>query len=75
MEGHYDPEADAIYLQFKKSEVVDTDEIAPGFIVDLDSEGKVIGLEILYASLNVDEPAKVSFEVFRTWASQLKPAV
>ena len=45
----YDPEADAIGIYFKPdgAEYADSEEIAPGVSLDYDTEGRVIGVEIL----------------------------
>jgi uncharacterized protein YuzE len=48
----YDPEADAMFVWFGPEGVksVDTQEVAPGIMLDLDSEGRVIGIEVLDVS-------------------------
>ena len=45
----YDPEADAMFVWFGPEGVksVETQEVAPGIVLDLDSEGRVIGIEVL----------------------------
>lgn len=45
----YDPEADALFVWFgpEGSKSADTQEVAPGILLDLDSEGRVIGIEIM----------------------------
>ena len=45
----YDPEADAMFVWFgpKGVKSVETQEVAPGIMLDLDSEGRVIGIEVL----------------------------
>ena len=45
----YDPEADAMFVWFGPEGVksADTQEVAPGIMLDLDSEGRVIGIEVL----------------------------
>ncbi|WP_420265454.1 DUF2283 domain-containing protein [Candidatus Magnetominusculus dajiuhuensis] len=54
MKLHYSKEADALYLRFKESEITDTDEIVADVIVDFDTDGNVIGLEILSVSGKAD---------------------
>lgn len=46
----YDPEADAIGVYFKPegAEYEDSEEIAPGVVLDYDKQGRVIGVELLY---------------------------
>ena len=48
----YDPEADAMFVWFGPEGVksVETQEVAPGIMLDLDSEGRVIGIEVLDVS-------------------------
>jgi uncharacterized protein YuzE len=45
----YDPEADAMFVWFGPEGVksVETQEVAPGIMLDLDSQGRVIGIEVL----------------------------
>jgi uncharacterized protein YuzE len=45
----YDPEADAIAVRFKPegSKYAESEEVAPGVILDFDAEGRVIGVELL----------------------------
>ena len=45
----YDPEADAMFVWFGPEGVksVETQEVAPGIMLDLDGEGRVIGIEVL----------------------------
>jgi uncharacterized protein YuzE len=49
----YDPEADAIYIHVGHvgaSRKIDRTEEAGPFIYDVDSEGRIVGIEILSAS-------------------------
>jgi uncharacterized protein YuzE len=45
----YDPEADAIAIRFPQagSGYAESEEVAPGVILDLDAEGRVIGVQLL----------------------------
>jgi len=43
----YDKVADALYIKFKDDKVADSDEIAPGVIVDFNSKGEIVGIEVL----------------------------
>lgn len=47
---NYDPESDVLYLCVKKGIEEEFVEISPGINVELNSEGQVIGIEILNAS-------------------------
>ncbi len=46
----YDPEADAIGVYFapEGAEYQDSQEIAPGVVLDYDKQGRVIGVELLH---------------------------
>ena len=39
MKDKYDAESDALYVRFSDGAVVDTEEMRPGIMVDLDAEG------------------------------------
>jgi uncharacterized protein YuzE len=46
----YDPEADAAYLRFSPAAYLESEEVFPGVILDFDKEGRIIGIEVLFAS-------------------------
>ena len=48
----YDPEADAMFVWFGPEGVkpANTKEVSPGIMLDFDTEGRVIGLEVLDVS-------------------------
>jgi len=56
MKFRYDPEVDAVYIRFNESPISETDEISPGVLLDIDEEGKLVGLEILNASMKLGKP-------------------
>jgi len=47
---NYDPDSDVLYIVAQEGEEEEFVEIAPGVNVELDAEGKVVGVEILNAS-------------------------
>jgi uncharacterized protein YuzE len=49
-----DREADALYLDLDESLSFESQEIAPGVILDYSKEGKVVGIEMLYLSKRFD---------------------
>ena len=59
----YDKEADAMYLKFSDAEVAESDEDTPGIIIDYDKDGKIVGIELLDASQQTDNPSSVVYEV------------
>lgn len=53
MKKAYDPTVDALYIALSTAAVVESEEVRPGIIVDLDAEGRIVGVEILDASTRV----------------------
>jgi len=53
----FDPEVNAMYIRFKKGKVNKSEPLADNVIVDVDKEGKAIGIEILLpkADLRIQE--------------------
>ena len=47
MRVHFDENADAIYLRFDESEVVESEEVHPGIILDFNNRAEVVGVEVL----------------------------
>lgn len=45
----YDPEADAMFVWFgpEGAKSAGTEEVSPGIMLDFDTEGRVIGIEVL----------------------------
>ena len=50
MKLHVDKEADAIYLRLDDSRIIESDEVAPGVILDYNEHNEVVGIEMLYLS-------------------------
>ncbi len=65
MKLKYSPAVDALVIRFRQTEIVTSDELHEGFIVDYDAEGKVVSIEILDASELVDNPFSVEVEMVR----------
>ena len=49
-----DKESDALYLRLDESEIVESEEVAPGVLLDFDEGGRVVGIEILALSTRVE---------------------
>jgi uncharacterized protein YuzE len=45
-----DKEADALYLRLDDSKIIESDEVAPGVILDYNEQNEVVGIEMLYLS-------------------------
>jgi len=49
MKSRYDPAVDALTIRFSDRSITDSDEVAPGIILDFDDEDRLVGLEVLNA--------------------------
>jgi uncharacterized protein YuzE len=47
MRVRFDEGADALYVRIDESPVVESDEVRPGVVLDLDERGEIVGIEIL----------------------------
>ena len=50
MKCRVDREADALYLRLDDSAIVESEEVAPGVVLDFDEHEQVVGIEILQIS-------------------------
>jgi uncharacterized protein YuzE len=48
-----DKENDALYLRLDEAEIVDSEEVQPGVILDFNKDNRVVGIEILNLSSRV----------------------
>ena len=51
---NYDSETDMLYIGLRTGPSVESEEIVPGFVLDFDTEGNVVGIEIEDASRKVE---------------------
>ncbi|MGH7571708.1 MAG: DUF2283 domain-containing protein [Gemmatimonadota bacterium] len=65
MRLHYDEKADALYLRLDDSEIVESEEVRPGIVLDFNAERQVVGVEILKLESRVPRAdlKKLQFEV------------
>ncbi len=56
MKIEYDKEVDALYVRLQEKHVARTVEIEDGLNLDIDNEGKLIGLEVLDATRRYSLP-------------------
>jgi len=54
MKLHYYPDTDSLYIDLNARPSADSREIAEGLVVDFDSEGRAVGIDIQHASEIVD---------------------
>ena len=62
MKVKYDKEQDILYVSFSDEIIFESDEEKNGFILDYSVEGNIIGVEVLNASKQVNNPAKLEYE-------------
>jgi uncharacterized protein YuzE len=60
-----DKENDALYFRLDESEIVESEEVQPGVILDYNEAGNVVGIEILSLSTRVN-PDKLRILQFET---------
>jgi uncharacterized protein YuzE len=63
MKVTYDPEVDRLHIVLSNAAITTSDEGKPGVIIDYDKEGNLIALEILEASLRVENPRSLEYAV------------
>jgi uncharacterized protein YuzE len=51
---HYYPETDSLYIELRSDAGAETREIVEGLNVDLDAQGRVVGIDIDQASTRLD---------------------
>jgi uncharacterized protein YuzE len=59
MKTIYDPEADALYVRFADSPVIESEEVADGVVLDFDADGKIVGFEFLDARKHIAAGAEL----------------
>ena len=47
MKLHLDKDSDALYLLLDDDDIVESEEVSPGVVLDFDGHDRVIGVEIL----------------------------
>lgn len=60
-----DKESDALYFRLDEDEIIESEEVQPGVILDFDKDGRVIGIEILSLSTRLS-PEKLRVVQFET---------
>ena len=64
MKVTYDPRTDTLNVTLREdAQVAESDEDKPGVILDYDSDGNLVSLEILDASKRVTDARKVEFQM------------
>ncbi len=65
MKVHFDEKTDAVYLRLNDVQVIDSEEVSPGVILDFDKHNQVVGIELLHMKKRVplSELKQLQFEV------------
>jgi uncharacterized protein YuzE len=63
MKVKYDQAVDVLTIRFSEASVEESDEEKPGMILDYDKDGKIVGLEILNASKQIENPRSLEYAV------------
>jgi len=58
----YDRVGDVLYIRLRGDKVVNSDEVAPGIIVDYNEKGEITGIEILWFSKRKLDLSKLIME-------------
>jgi uncharacterized protein YuzE len=65
----YDGETDTLTVIFSDAPVAESDEDKPGVILDYDSAGNLVSLEIMDASRRVGLPTQIEYRMIPVSAS------
>lgn len=63
MKVKYDQEVDVLTIQLSNAPVEESDQDKPGVILDYDKAGKIVGIEILNASKQIENPKSLEYAV------------
>lgn len=63
MRFEYDQQADAMYIRLRSGNVAGSKEVHPGVVLDLDTQGQVLGIELLDVSERTDNPRELAMEL------------
>jgi uncharacterized protein YuzE len=63
MKVKYDQEVDVLTIQLSNAPVEESDQDKPGVILDYDKDGNIVGLEILNASKQIENPRSLEYAV------------
>ena len=47
MRVRFDPQSDTLYIRLDEAEIVESEEVSPGIVLDFDAENRVVGFEML----------------------------
>ena len=59
----YDTKVDVIRILFNSEPIEESETVNPGFILDYDKDGNVVGMEILHASKRIEDPRSIEYTI------------
>lgn len=51
----YDSESDSLFLRFTENEIVESEEVRPGVVLDYDEKDQVVAVEVINLSLHMPD--------------------
>jgi uncharacterized protein YuzE len=63
MKVNYDKEVDAVYIELSKAKPDGVIEVAEGINIDVTSDGKIVGIELLDATQKVSLDTLLTYEI------------
>jgi uncharacterized protein YuzE len=65
MKVKYDKKVDALYITLSEGKYSDSVKVAEGVMVDKDSDGNILGIEVMDATVNIPafNPQNIKFNV------------
>jgi uncharacterized protein YuzE len=63
MKIEYDQQADAMYIRLRAGDVAESEEVRPGVVLDFDTQGQVLGIEMLDVSKRTDNSRELAMEL------------
>jgi uncharacterized protein YuzE len=62
MKLRYDSEADALYVRFSDQQIIESEEVRPGLILDFDEKGRIVAIEMLDVRTQMPPDAIVNLQ-------------
>ncbi|HZJ12488.1 MAG TPA: DUF2283 domain-containing protein [Methyloceanibacter sp.] len=59
MRTTYDAKADALYVRFAETPIVESEEVSAGIVLDFDADGRIVAIEVLDAKKHLAADAKL----------------
>lgn len=51
----YDADANAAYIRLSGAEILESEEVSPGVVLDFDAQGHIVGIELLDAKAQLSQ--------------------